>query len=149
MYTQRSFVLKPADKQQKWYLIDAQDQIVGRLATEIASILRGKSNPQFTKHVDSGDFVVVINASKIKFTGNKLKSKIYYKHTNHVGGLKSRTAKEHMQKDPTFVLMHAIQGMLGKNTLGRNHLTKVRIFPFETHDHTAQSPIFYKTKDMS
>ena len=97
MYTQKSFVLKPADADKKWYLIDANDKVVGRLATEIANILRGKSNPKYTPHTDSGDFVVVINAEKVKFTGAKWTDKVYRWHTNHIGGLKSRTAKEQLR----------------------------------------------------
>lgn len=140
MYTQKSFVLKPVDADKKWYLVDAADQTVGRIATQIAVILRGKNNPQFTPHTDSGDFVVVINADKVKFTGNKLEDKVYYRHTGYSGGLRSRTVKEQMEREPTMILMSAVKGMLPKNTLGRKQLTKFKVFAGAEHDHAAQNP---------
>lgn len=140
MYTQKSFVLKPTDAEKKWYLVDATDKTVGRLATQIANILRGKNNPKYTPHTDSGDFVVVINADKVKFTGNKLDEKVYYRHTGYAGGLKERTAKEQMNRKPTMVLMSAVKGMLPKNTLGRKQLTKFKVFAGSEHDHSAQNP---------
>jgi large subunit ribosomal protein L13 len=140
MYTQKSYVLKPVDADKKWYLVDAADQTVGRIATQIAIILRGKNNPQFTPHTDSGDFVVVINAEKVKFTGNKLEDKIYYRHTGYSGGLRSRTVKEQLDRDPTAILMSAVKGMLPKNTLGRKQLTKFKVFAGAEHDHAAQNP---------
>ncbi len=140
MYTQKSFVLKPVDAIKKWYLVDATDKTVGRIATQIAMLLRGKNNPQFTPHTDSGDFVVVINADKVKFTGNKLTDKIYYRHTGYSGGLRSRTVKEQMDRDPTAIIMSAVKGMLPKNTLGRKQLTKFKVFAGAEHDHAAQNP---------
>ncbi len=144
MYTEKSFVLKPVDAEKKWHLIDATDKVVGRLATEIANVLRGKSNPKYTPHTDSGDFVVVINADKVKFTGNKWDQKIYYKHTGFVGGLKERTAKQQLERRPELILMSAVKGMLPKNTLGRKQLTKLKVFAGTEHAHAAQEPVEYK-----
>ena len=141
MYTDKTFVLKPADAEKKWHLIDAEDHVVGRLATRIADILRGKVNPQYTPHTDSGDYVVVVNAEKVRFTGNKLGQKKYYSHSNHVGGLRTRTAKELMENHPERVLMNAVKGMLPKNSLGRQQLTKLKVFIGENHDHEAQKPV--------
>lgn len=143
MYTQKSFVLKPAEAQKKWYVIDAQDKIVGRLATEVADLLRGKRNPQYTPHTDSGDFVVVINADKVKFTGSKWDDKKYYWHTGYVGGIKERTAKVQLEKHPELILMEAVKGMLPKNSLGRQQLTKLKVFTGSEHTHTAQNPEVY------
>ncbi len=146
MYKQKSFVLKPAEADKKWYLIDAQDLVVGRLATEIADILRGKRNPKYTPHTDSGDFVVVVNAEKVRFTGNKLDAKKYYRHSNHIGGIKERTAKELFEKKPEDVLMNAVKGMLPKTSLGRKQLTKLKVYAGQAHDHEAQKPVEYKLK---
>ena len=140
MYTQKSFVLKPADAEKKWYLVDASGQTVGRLATKIADVLRGKNSPQYTPHTDSGDFVVVVNAEKVVFTGDKLDSKVYYRHSGYVGGLKERTAREQLDRQPTKVLMSAVKGMLPKNSLGRKQLTKLKVFAGTEHDHEAQQP---------
>jgi large subunit ribosomal protein L13 len=146
MFTQKSFVLKPAEANKKWYLIDAQDQIVGRVATQIADLLRGKANPKFTYNTDSGDYVVVINADKVKFTGNKLEEKEYFWHTNFTGGIKKRTAKEQLEKHPELILLDAVKGMLPKNTLGRKQLTKLKVFAGTAHEHQAQNPTEYKLK---
>ncbi len=143
MYTQKTFVLKPADVQKKWHIIDASGMVVGRLATEVATLLRGKRNPQFTLHTDSGDYVIVINAEKVIFTGNKLEDKIYYTHSNHISGLKQRTAREQFEKNPTAVLGNAVKGMLPKNTLGRKQLTKLKLFVGDKHTHEAQNPEVY------
>ncbi|MEI8346331.1 MAG: 50S ribosomal protein L13 [Pseudomonadota bacterium] len=140
MYKQRSFVLKEADHKKKWFLVDATDKTVGRLATKLADILRGKNNPQFTPTMDCGDYVVVINAEKVKFTGKKWDKKIYYWHTPYTGGLKKRTAKEQLQKHPELILMDAVKGMLPKNHLGREQLTKLRIFVGDKHTHDGQKP---------
>jgi large subunit ribosomal protein L13 len=140
MYTQKSFVLKPADAEKKWYLVDADGQTVGRLASKIADVLRGKNSPQYTPHTDSGDFVVVVNAEKVVFTGNKLDKKVYYKHSGYVGGLKERTAREQLDRQPTKVLMSAVKGMLPKNSLGRKQLTKLKVFTGTEHAHEAQQP---------
>jgi len=137
-------VLKPADAEKNWYIVNAENQTVGRIATKIADILRGKINPKYTPHTDSGDFVVVVNADKVKFTGNKLDQKIYYKHTGYIGGLKERTAREQLERQPTKVLMSAVKGMLPKNTLGRKQLTKLKVYAGTEHDHEAQKPVEIK-----
>lgn len=143
MYTQKSFVLKPADADKKWHLIDAKDKVVGRLATEIANLLRGKNNPKFTPNTDSGDYVVVVNAEKVRFTGNKMEDKKYRWHTGYVGGLKTRTVKEQLEKHPELILQNAVKGMLPKNSLGRKQLTKLKIYVGEKHDNEAQKPEVY------
>ena len=140
MYTQKSFVLKPADAEKNWYLVDASGQTVGRLATKIADVLRGKNSPKYTPHTDSGDYVVVINAEKVVFTGDKLDTKVYYRHSGYVGGLKERTAREQLDRQPTKVLMSAVKGMLPKNSLGRKQLTKLKVFAGTEHTHEAQQP---------
>lgn len=143
MYVQKSYVLKPADANRKWHLIDATDKVVGRLATEVARLLRGKDNPQFTPNTDSGDYVVVVNAKKVKFTGNKWSDKIYYRHSGHIGKLKSRTAKEQLERHPEKILMDAVHGMLPKTSLGRKQLTKLKVFAGSEHTHEAQKPEVY------
>ena len=140
MFTQKSFVLKPAEADKKWFVVDAKDKVVGRLATEIANVLRGKNKPTYTPHTDSGDFVVVINAEQVRFTGNKLDAKKYYWHTGYVGGIKDRTAREQLDKHPELVIMNAVKGMLPKNSLGRKQLTKLKVFVGENHNHDAQKP---------
>ena len=140
MYVEKSYVLKPADADKKWFLVDATDKVVGRLATQIADVLRGKNNPKYTPHTDSGDFVVVVNAEKVVFKGNKLDNKKYYSHSDYVGGLKTRTAKEVLEKTPERIIMAAVKGMLPKNTLGRQQLKKLKVFAGENHSHEAQSP---------
>ena len=144
MYTQKSFVLKPADAEQKWHVIDAKDKVVGRLATEIADLLRGKKNPKYTPNTDSGDYVVVVNAEKVLFTGNKLSKKTYYWHTGYIGGLKKRTAQEMLDKHPEKILMNAVKGMLPRTSLGRTQLKKLKVFAGEKHEHEAQKPAPYK-----
>lgn len=146
MYTQKSYVLKPAQADKKWLVVDATDKVVGRLATEVADLLRGKNNPQFTPHTDSGDFVVVVNAEKVRFTGNKLDKKNYYWHTNHIGGIKKRTAREQLDRHPELIVMNAVKGMLPKTSLGRKQLTKLKVFTGDKHDHEAQNPEVYETK---
>jgi large subunit ribosomal protein L13 len=146
MYTQKSYVLKPSESDKKWYVVDAKDQVVGRVATQIADLLRGKKNPKFTYNADSGDFVIVINADKVKFTGNKWDDKDYFWHTNFTGGIKKRTAREQLEKHPELIIMDAVKGMLPKNTIGRKQLTKLKVFAGETHTHAAQNPVQYKLK---
>ena len=124
----------------KWVVIDASDQVLGRLATKVASIIRGKTKPTFTPHVDCGDNVIIINASKIKLTGAKWDQKIYYHHTGYPGGIKSATAKELREKRPSSLLKKAIQGMLPKNRLGRLLASNFRVYDDDKHPHTAQSP---------
>lgn len=144
MFTKKSFVLKPSDASKKWHLVDAKDMYVGRIATEIADLLRGKNSPQFTPNTDSGDFVVVVNCEKVKFTGNKVNTKKYFWHTNHIGGLKQRTAAEQLEKHPELVLYEAVKGMLPKTSLGRKQLTKLKLYVGENHPHEAQKPVEYK-----
>ena len=146
MYVQKSFVLKPSEAEKKWYLIDADGKTVGRLATEIANLLRGKGKATYTPNTDSGDFVVVINAEKVHFSGKKWDDKKYYRHSGYVGELKVRTAKEQLQRDPDFILMNAVKGMLPKTTLGRKQLTKLKVFTGDKHGHEAQKPQVYEVK---
>jgi|SRR5690606_6832091 len=140
MFTQKSFVLKPAEADKKWFVVDATDLVVGRLASKVAHILRGKNNPKYTPHTDSGDFVVVVNAEKVKFTGNKLDNKTYHWHTGFVGGIKTRTAREQLERRPDLIIMDAVKGMLPKNTLGRQQLTKLKVYAGDKHPHEAQNP---------
>jgi large subunit ribosomal protein L13 len=141
MITQKSFALKEADMlNKKWWVVDANEMVVGRLASEIATILRGKNKPTFCTNNDAGDFVVVINADKVQFTGKKLQDKIYNWHTNHIGGIKQRTAQEHLTKHPELIIYEAVKGMLPKSTLGRKQLTKLTVFAGPTHEHEAQKP---------
>ena len=144
MYTQKTFVLTPEKAEKKWHIIDATDKIVGRLATEVADVLRGKRNSCFTPNTDSGDFVVIVNAEKVKFTGKKWSNKKYYWHTNHIGGLKQRSASEQLEKHPELIVMNAVKGMLPKTSLGRKQLTKLKVFVGPEHDHDAQKPQVYE-----
>jgi large subunit ribosomal protein L13 len=137
---------KPGAVERKWYLVDADGKTVGRLASEIASILRGKHKPEFTPGVDTGDFVIVINAEKVVFTGNKLQKKIYYRHSLYPGGLKETSAATMLATKPERVLFSAIKGMLPHNTLGRQQLTKLRVYAGTEHQHAAQNPIVWETK---
>ena len=123
-----------------WLLVDAENKILGRLASKIASILKGKNKPIFTPYLDTGDFVVVINAKKIKLTGRKLNDKIYYHYSGYPGGMKSITPKDLLQKKPEEVIRKAVWGMLPKNSLGRQMLTKLKVYPGKEHPHQAQQP---------
>ena len=131
---------KPEEVPQKWWLVDATDKPVGRIASEIAKVLRGKNKPEFTPHVDTGDFVVVINTDKVKFTGNKWKDQKYYKHTGYFGSLKEVTAEKQLEKDSTEILKSAVRGMLPKNTLGRKQGMKLKTYTGSEHPHAAQRP---------
>ncbi len=124
----------------RWCLVDADGRVVGRLATQIASILRGKHRPTFTPHVDTGDFVVVVNAAKVRLTGKKLADKVYYRHTGYPGGVRQATASRVLQERPERVLRAAVVGMLPKNRLGRQLATKLKIYPGAEHPHAAQKP---------
>jgi large subunit ribosomal protein L13 len=124
----------------KWYVVDATDKVLGRLATRIASYLRGKHKPVFTPNADTGDFVVVVNAEKIRVTGNKLDGKLYYRHSGYPGGLKSETLKERLQKNPERIIEDAVWGMLPKNRLGRAMIKKLKVFTGPEHKHKAQNP---------
>ena len=131
---------KPGEIQQSWYLVDAEGQTLGRLATRIADMLRGKGKPQYTPHVDTGDFVVVVNAEKVAVTGKKLDEKMYYRHSGYPGGLRERTLREQLERQPTEVLRKAVKGMLPRNKLGRAQLTKLKIYAGPDHPHEAQAP---------
>ena len=135
-----TFMANASNIERKWYVVDAEGQTVGRLAAEVAKVLRGKNKPTYTPHVDTGDYVIVINAEKVKFTGKKWDEKEYFWHTNHIGGIKKRTAKEMLNKHPENIILEAVKGMLPKNTLGRKQLTKCKVFVGPTHTHDAQKP---------
>jgi len=136
----KTFSAKNEEVQREWYLVDAADMVLGRLATQIADILRGKNKPSFTPHVDTGDFVVVINADKIRLTGKKWEQKTYYRHSGYPGGLKSIIAAKVKDKNPEFLIKHAVRGMLPKNKLGRKQIKKLKIFAGSDHKHQAQCP---------
>lgn len=141
MIKQSSYTITKAEMaNKKWFVVDATDMVVGRLASEVAKILRGKHKPQFTTHNDAGDYVIVVNAEKVKFSGKKWDAKIYNWHTNHIGGIKARTAKEQLAKHPELIVEEAVKGMLGKNTLGRKQFTKLKVVVGPTHGHDAQKP---------
>ncbi|MCP3775420.1 50S ribosomal protein L13 [Paenibacillus sp. MZ04-78.2] len=135
-----TYMAKPSEVERKWYIIDATDKTLGRLASEAASILRGKHKPQFTPHVDTGDFVVVINAEKIVLTGKKLQNKMYYRHSLHPGGLKVTSAQDMLNNKPERMLELAIYGMLPKNRLGNRLKTKLKVYAGSEHPHQAQQP---------
>ena len=136
----KTYTAKPGEITREWYLVDADGQTLGRLATQIADTLRGKRKPQFTPHVDTGDFVIVVNAEKIQVTGNKLDQKRYYRHSGYPGGLRSRTLREQLERRPTEVLRVAVKGMLPKNRLARQQITKLKIYAGSEHPHEAQNP---------
>lgn len=136
----KTYSAKQSDIDKKWILVDAEEQPLGRLASKVATFLRGKHKPTFTPHMDMGDNVVVINAEKVKLTGNKLKNKQYFRHTGYPGSETFTSAEEMMEKDPTFVIKNAIKGMLPKNKLGRKLLTNVRIYAGPVHNQEAQQP---------
>ena len=131
---------KPGDVERRWYVVDADGKTLGRLATRIADALRGKDKPQYTPHVDTGDFVVVVNAEKISVTGKKLDDKIYYRHSGYPGGIRSRTLREELERRPTEVIRTAVKGMLPRNRLGRAQLTKLKVYAGPEHPHGAQDP---------
>jgi large subunit ribosomal protein L13 len=135
-----TFTAKPAEVRRDWYVVDAKDKTLGRLASELASRLRGKHKPEFTPHVDTGDHIVVVNAARIRVTGNKLKDKMYYRHTGYIGNLKSVNLEKLMDDAPEQVLTLAVKGMLPKNSLGRSMLGKLRVFAGPEHTHEAQQP---------
>jgi large subunit ribosomal protein L13 len=136
----KTYVATPSDRQRDWVLVDASGQTLGRLATQIAETLRGKRKPQYTPHIDTGDFVVVINAEKIAVTGNKLADKKYYRHSGYPGGLKVRTLGEQLERRPEEVIRKAVKGMLPRNRLGRKQLTKLKVYAGPEHPHIAQKP---------
>ncbi len=136
----KTFTPTPKDINREWYVVDASDKVLGRLATQIAHRLRGKHKPEFAPHMDNGDFIIVVNCEKIRVTGNKLAQKMYYRHSGYVGGLKETTLKTLLAEKPHLVLMHAVRGMLPKSRLGRAMLKKLRVYAGDQHPHEAQTP---------
>jgi large subunit ribosomal protein L13 len=136
----KTFVAKESEVGKKWYVVDAKDKILGRLATQIATRLRGKHKPIFTPHADTGDFIIVVNAEKVSMTGNKWDKKIYYHHTGYTGGLKQISAKKLREKRPEDIIRFAVRRMLPKNSLGRRQLKKLKIYSGPDHPHQAQQP---------
>ena len=142
----KSFMASPSTIEREWYVVDATGHTLGRLASEIATILRGKNKPTYTPHIDTGDNVIVINADKIKVTGKKMDQKIYYNHSDYVGGMKETTLKEMMAKKPENVIYLAVKGMLPKGPLGRSMIKKLHVYAGPEHDHAAQKPEVYEIK---
>jgi large subunit ribosomal protein L13 len=138
--TMKTFVATPSTRQRDWYVVDAEGQTLGRLATQLADALRGKRKPDYTPHIDTGDFVVVVNAEKIQVTGDKLNQKTYWRHSGYPGGIKSRTLAEMLDKQPKEVIRKAVRGMLPRNKLGRQQLLKLKVFAGPEHSHHAQQP---------
>ena len=138
-----SYMQKKETIERKWYVIDADGKVVGRLAAEVAKLLKGKHKPTYTTNLDVGDFVVVVNTDKMVMTGNKMEDKIYRRHTGYIGNMKELQAKDMMEKDSTKVLMLAVKGMLPKNSLGRKMLTKLRVYAGPEHEQAAQKPEVY------
>jgi len=136
----RTQFAKKGDVEQKWYIVDAKDAVLGRLAVKIANRLRGKNKPQFTPHSDTGDFIIVINADKVKLTGKKLDNKVYYRHSGYPGGIKAETARERLYKKPEKILFSAVWGMIPKGRLGRAIIKKLKIYKGSEHPHEAQKP---------
>ena len=136
----KSFMASPSTVERKWYVVDAEGKTLGRLASEVANVLRGKNKPTYTPHIDTGDYVIVVNAEKIQVTGKKLDQNIYYHHSEYVGGMKEATLREMMQKKPEFVITHAVKGMLPKGPLGRQMLKKLHVYAGPEHNHAAQKP---------
>lgn len=136
----KTFTAKPGEVESKWYVVDASGCVLGRLASFVATRLRGKHKPVYTPHVDTGDHIIVINADKIALTGRKWDEKLYYRHSGYMGGLKSITAKQLLQKRPGDLVMHAVRGMLPKNRLGRKMFKKLKVYAGSEHPHVAQEP---------
>ena len=141
-----TYMAKPADVERNWYVIDATDMVVGRLATQVATMLRGKHKPTYTPHVDTGDYIIVVNTDKMVFTGKKLDQKISYRHSGYPGGLKETTARRMMQTKSNDVLYHAVRGMLPKGPLGNKMIKKLHIYTGAEHEHAAQKPVAFEVK---
>jgi large subunit ribosomal protein L13 len=137
----KTFSAKPAEVRRDWYVVDATGKTLGRLSTEIARRLRGKHKPEYTPHVDTGDYIVVVNAEKVRVTGNKLKDKMYHRHTGYIGNLKSTSLEKLLDERPERVIEYAVKGMLPRGPLGRKMLSKLRVFAGPEHTHAAQQPI--------
>jgi large subunit ribosomal protein L13 len=142
----KSYMARPLEVERKWYVVDAEGQTLGRLATEIARILRGKNKPQYTPHVDTGDFVVVVNAEKVVVTGKKAEQKVYRRHSGYPGGLKETSYEQMMERRPTEILRRAVKGMMPKNRLARQQLRKLKIYAGPEHPHAAQNPQQYEVR---
>jgi large subunit ribosomal protein L13 len=140
MRAMKTFVAKPSDRERNWLIVDASGKTLGRLATQIADALRGKRKPTYTPHIDTGDFVIVINAEKIHVTGNKLAQKRYYRHSGYPGGLKSRSLADMLDRRPEEVIRIAVKGMLPRNRLARRQITKLKVYAGPDHPHAAQQP---------
>jgi large subunit ribosomal protein L13 len=136
----KTYVATPANRQRDWYVVDAQGKTLGRLATQIADALRGKRKPEYTPHCDTGDFVVVVNAEKVRVTGSKTRDKLYYRHSGYPGGLRSRTLGDMLERQPEEVIRKAVKGMLPRNRLGRQQLRKLKVYAGPEHPHEAQKP---------
>ena len=136
----KTLFAKNTDVDRKWHVIDADGLVVGRLASRVAMVLRGKNKPIFTPHTDTGDFVIIINAEKVRFTGRKLEQKAYYHHSGYPGGIKKEVAKDIMKESPERIIISAVKGMLPKNTLGRQQLSKLKVYAGVDHPHQAQNP---------
>ena len=137
----KSFMASPSNIERKWYVVDAEGKTLGRLASEVAKVLRGKNKPTFTPHIDTGDYVIVVNAAKIAVTGKKLDQKIYYHHTGYVGGLKETKYRKLLAEKPEFAIRRAVVGMLPKGPLGRQMAKKLKVYAGPNHDHAAQKPV--------
>nr|WP_294438465.1 50S ribosomal protein L13 [uncultured Slackia sp.] len=146
--TVKTYYAKPNEVEREWFVIDATDQVLGRVAAKAAQILKGKHKPQYTPHVDTGDFVIIVNADKIRVTGTKAQNKVYSRHSGFPGGLKQETFTEAMQKHPERVIEHAVKGMLPKNTLGRKQGMKLKVYVGPNHPHAAQKPRELKIEEM-
>lgn len=136
----KTYTAKPGDIEREWYVVDAENQVVGRLASQVAAILRGKHKPQFTPHIDTGDFVVVVNADKVRFTGNKETGKEYFQYSGYPGGERLTTPEEMRERKPDFIVRNAVKGMLPKGPLGRQMLRKLKVYAGPDHPHAAQQP---------
>lgn len=143
----KSYMAKTGEVTRQWYVVDAQGKVLGRLASRVAMVLRGKNKPNFTPHADAGDFVVVLNAAQVLLTGRKLDQKFYYRHSGYMGGLKSATARQLLDKKPEEVLRRAVRGMLPKTSLGRHLLKKLKIYAGGEHPHQAQQPVSLTWED--
>ena len=140
-YVKTTYYAKKGEVQKNWYLVDAEGMVLGRLASQVANILRGKNKPQYTPHVDTGDYVVVINADKVRLTGNKEEEKVWYRYSGYPGGLKTETWKEAMAKHPERIIERAVKGMLPKNTLGHEQFLKLKVFAGPEHTFQSQKPV--------
>ena len=140
----KTYMAKPAEVERKWYVVDATDMVLGRLASQVAMVLRGKNKPTFTPNVDTGDYVIIINADKVRLTGKKLEKKYYRYHTGYIGGLKEVQSKKLMAEKPEFVVYKAVNGMLPKNAIGRTMIKKLHVYAGNEHNHQAQQPVELK-----